>query len=106
VDNKIVFETYTRSQKIVNLHRDPRITVLVEDGLEYQNLRGVMIQGTATLHEDQEAVQGFAREVVLRNEPEVPAELVDQVAARMAAKRTAVVIEPTKTISWDHTKLG
>ncbi|MEO2164699.1 MAG: pyridoxamine 5'-phosphate oxidase family protein, partial [Acidimicrobiales bacterium] len=32
VDNKIVFETYTRSQKIVNLHRDPRITVLVEDG--------------------------------------------------------------------------
>ena len=106
VDNKIVFETYTRSQKIVNLHRDPRITVLVEDGLEYQNLRGVMIQGPATLHEDQEAVQGFAREVVLRNEPEVPAELVDQVAARMAAKRTAVVIEPTKTISWDHTKLG
>ena len=32
VDGEIVFETFTKSQKIVNLRRDPRIAVLVEDG--------------------------------------------------------------------------
>ena len=52
VEGKIVFETYTKSQKIVNLRRDPRITVLAEDGRVYEELRGVMIKGTATLVDD------------------------------------------------------
>ncbi|MDP6323844.1 MAG: pyridoxamine 5'-phosphate oxidase family protein, partial [Acidimicrobiales bacterium] len=49
VDQKIVFETYTRSQKILNLQRNPNITVLLEDGLIYEELRGVMIKGNAIL---------------------------------------------------------
>jgi nitroimidazol reductase NimA-like FMN-containing flavoprotein (pyridoxamine 5'-phosphate oxidase superfamily) len=32
-DGKIVFRSFTKSQKIVNLQRDPRITVLVERGI-------------------------------------------------------------------------
>ena len=31
-DGKIVLETFTKSQKVVNLKRDPRIAVLVECG--------------------------------------------------------------------------
>ena len=45
VDGKIVFETYTKSQKILNLQRDPRITVLAEDGLVYEQLRGIAPEG-------------------------------------------------------------
>ena len=42
-EGDIVFETFTKSQKIKNLERDPRISCLLEDGLEYEKLRGVQI---------------------------------------------------------------
>ncbi len=106
VDGRLVFETYTKSQKIVNLQRDPRITVLVEDGDEYEELRGVMIRGRAVLHDDPADVHRLAREVMVRNQPGIPVELLDRAAAQMATKRTAVVVEPERTVSWDHRKLG
>ena len=37
--------TYAKSQKIKNLERDPRATLLVETGTEYTELRGVQIDG-------------------------------------------------------------
>ncbi len=51
-DDKIVFRSFTRSQKILNLRRDPRLTVLAEDGDAYEELRGVMIRAEARLVED------------------------------------------------------
>ena len=106
VDQKIVFETYTSSQKIVNLKRDSRITVLLEDGLEYSNLRGVMIRGTSLLTEESAEVERIAREVIKRNQPEVPEEMLDDAAASLALKRTVVAIVPEKTVSWDHGKIS
>jgi len=106
VDGRIVFETYTKSQKIKNLQRDDRITVLVEDGLVYEKLRGVMIKGRASLVTDRTEVHPLALAVMRRNQPDIPEDLLDQAAQQMAAKRTAVMIEPTRVVSWDHTKLG
>ncbi len=106
VDGNIVFETYTKSQKIRNLQRDDRITILVEDGLAYEELRGVMIKGRARLVTDHAAVHPLALAVMRRNQPDIPDELLDAAAAEMSAKRTAVVVEPSKVVSWDHTKLG
>lgn len=105
VDGRIVFETYTKSQKIKNLERDSRITVLLEDGTVYEKLRGVMIKGNARLVSDPNEVHPLALAVMRRNQPDIPEELLDKAAETMAAKRTAVVIEPRKVISWDHTKL-
>ena len=45
-DGRIAFWTYGRSQKIRNLERDPRVSCLVEDGVDYFELRGVSITGT------------------------------------------------------------
>ena len=106
VDGDLVFETYTKSQKIKDLERDPRITVLLEDGVTYETLRGVMIRGTAQLLTDQRQVHPMALEVMKRNQPEVPEELLSEAAEQLAAKRTAVVVKAEKTVSWDHTKLG
>ena len=105
VDDEIVFETYTKSQKIVNLHRDSRIAVLLEDGLEYEKLRGVTINGTAELYSQPEDVQKYAAAVIARNHG---IDLADasNAAAALANKRTAVVVKAEKIISWDHTKLG
>ena len=106
VDGDIVFETYTKSQKIKNLERDSRIALLLEDGLEYDKLRGVAINGHAELHTDPEVVHRYALEVMVRNNPGVDREMLSSAAEHMALKRTAVVIKAEKTISWDHTKLG
>ena len=106
VDDLIVFETYTSSQKVVNLERDPRITVLLEDGLEYNNLRGVMIKGTAILVSEPTEVKQIAREVIKRNQPEIPDEMLDDAAASLAVKRTVVTVVPEKVVSWDHRKIS
>jgi PPOX class probable F420-dependent enzyme len=105
-NGEIAFETFTKSQKIVNLKRDPRIAVLVEDGTKYNELRGVAINGRAVLHEDPAVVIPYARAMVRRNQPEVPEEHVDGAAQMMARKRTVVVVKPEKIVSWDHRKLG
>lgn len=105
VDGDIVFETFTKSQKIVNLHRDPRIAVLLEDGTEYNKLRGVSINGRAELYDDPNVVQKYALAVMKKNNPEIPAESLDDAARMMSQKRTAVVVKAEKTVSWDHAKL-
>ena len=106
VDGEIAFETFTKSQKVVNLKRDPRISVLLEDGLSYNELRGVSIQGRAELHEDPDEVLPYALAVMRRNQPEIPEDKLEDAARMLAQKRTGVVLKPEKIVSWDHNKLA
>ena len=106
VDDAIVFETFSKSQKIQNLKRDPRIAVLAEAGTYYGELRGVSINAKAELVQDPERVHGLAFQVMRRNSPGVPEEQLKALAQQMARKRTAVVVRPEKVVSWDHRKLG
>lgn len=106
-ENKtLVFETYTKSQKIVNLQRDPRISVLLEDGVTYETLRGVTINAMAELYAKPEDVEPLAAKVLIRNHADFTEETAADAAKMLASKRTAVVIKLEKVISWDHTKLG
>jgi PPOX class probable F420-dependent enzyme len=105
-DGKPAFETFAKSQKVLNVQRDPRITVLVEDGDKYEELRGVEIVGKASVVEDPEDVMVIARDVVTRYIDVGRPEDVNAVAAAMANKRFGIVIEPERVVSWDHTKLG
>ena len=100
------FETFTKSQKVINLRRDPRITVLVEDGDEYDKLRGVEIVGKAIIHEDADVLMGVARTVVDRYFAVSNPDDLDAVAAGLTTKRVAIEIVPEKILSWDHNKLG
>lgn len=106
VDGKPAFETFTKSQKIKNLRRDPRITVLVEDGEEYEHLRGVELVGTAEVTEDPAVVMPVARSVVERYFPVDKPEDAEAIAVGLAHKRSAVIIHAEKVVSWDHNKLG
>src|SRR5687767_15790198 len=47
IDGRVAFWTYRSSQKARNILRDARVTVLVEDGIDYFELRGVQINGVA-----------------------------------------------------------
>src|ERR1700736_1098684 len=56
INDQVVFWTYAKSQKAVNLRRDPRLTCLVEAGERYEELRGVQIKGQAVMSDDPETV--------------------------------------------------
>jgi PPOX class probable F420-dependent enzyme len=100
--------TYAKSQKVRNLERDPRATVLVETGREYGELRGVMIEAEAEIHRDAETVLGFAEELTLRYAEGISAVEGDAKAAleAQAPKRVAIHFRPVRVASWDHRKLG
>jgi PPOX class probable F420-dependent enzyme len=102
----IGFETFAKSQKVVNLRRDPRITALVEDGTTYDTLRGVELVGKAEVIEDHELLMDIARSVILKHQPEVGEGDVDAVAEMMVRKRVAVRFTADRIVSWDHRKLG
>ena len=112
IDGKVGFRSFTKSQKIVNLKRDPRLTLLAETGGPYAELQGLIIKGTATLIADPEYVLAMygtlaARYAFSGEDPaELDAEELEKRYGRFAPKNTAVVVEPTKVISWDHRKLG
>ena len=109
---KIVFRSFAKSQKIVNLRRDPRLTVLIEAGDAYTELQGVMIKGEGTLVDDPEYVLQIYGELAARypmvgDTPLTLApEALEAAFGRYAAKNTAVIVEPESIVSWDHTKLG
>lgn len=105
-DGNPAFETFAKSQKVLNLRRDPRITALVEDGDTYETLRGVEIVGEAIIHEDPDVIMDVARSVVRRYYDIAEGDDLDAVAAMLASKRVAVEISPSKVVSWDHSKLA
>ncbi len=100
--------TYAKSQKVRNLGRDPRATVLVETGREYGKLRGAMIEAEAEIHRDFETVIGFAEELTLRYAEGISSVQGDAKAAleAQAPKRVAIRFKALRTATWDHRKLG
>lgn len=111
-DGKVAFRSFTKSQKMVNLRRNPKLTVLVEAGDGYSELQGVMIKGTATLIEDRAFVLAMYGKLAAKYEMvggarvELSPDELEEAFGRFAEKNTAVVVEPRRTVSWDHTKLG
>ena len=100
VDDRIVFETYTKSQKIKNLERDDRITVLLEDGDAYENLRGVDDQGPGPAGPRPGRGDGPGPGGHGPQPPRRSGEALQAAADQMSAKRTAVIVEPARVASW------
>jgi len=107
-DGVIWIWTYAKSQKVRNLERDPRATVLVEAGHSYDQLRGVMIESEAVIHRDFETVLGFAEELTIRYAEGISSVEGDAKAALEAQspKRVAISFPALRTATWDHRKLG
>jgi hypothetical protein len=104
-DREIWAWTYAKSQKVRNLQRDPRATLQVEDGEEYHELRGVMIEARTELHTDLELVTEFGMELFRRYSGASGDELRGVVGAQ-APKRVALQFVSQRIVSWDHRKLG
>jgi len=105
IDGVIWFETKAKSQKAVNLMRDPRATVLIEDGLTYDTLRGVSLEGTVEIIGDPDALWAVGVSVWERYTGPYTDEMKPFVEM-MLNKRIAAKFTATRTRSWDHRKLG
>ena len=105
VDGDIWFETKAKSQKVVNLRRNPQISCLVEAGHTYDTLRGVELEGTAEIIDDADALWAVGVSIWERyNGPY--SEEVKPFVEVMLNKRVAVRINADRTRTWDHRKLG
>jgi PPOX class probable F420-dependent enzyme len=107
-DGAIVMTTFTKSQKIRNLERDPRVSLLVEAGEEYAELQGVVIYGDAELVPDTDKVIDILLSVTKRSGA-VGSGSDDAVRAGMratASKRTGIRVRPQRVVTWDHRKLA
>lgn len=106
-DGLIVFTTYGTSQKVVNLERDPRVTVLAETGDAYNELRGVSIDGRAEVvrdpHVTTRALAIVGAKYNDRPRPAAPAEAPEP--PPVAYKRVTIRIHPERVRTWDHRKL-
>ncbi|WP_378732685.1 PPOX class F420-dependent oxidoreductase [Nocardia brasiliensis] len=105
IGGELWFETKTKSQKAVNLRRDPRITCMVEAGQTYDQLRGVSIEGHAELIGDPDKLYAVGVSVWERYTGPYSEEVRPMVET-MLHKRTAIRVIPDRIRSWDHRKLG
>ena len=107
-DGEIWIWTYAKSQKVRNLERDPRATLLIETGTEYVELRGIQIEAEAELIRDPERVAEFGAELTVRYSEGIDSVEGDGAEAlrAQAAKRIAIRFRPIRVATWDHRKLG
>lgn len=101
--------TFAKSQKVRNLERDPRATLQVEAGTEYQELRGVMLKADVTIHRDTDRVAELGVELFERYRAGGSGEIDDDVRAMVLAqapKRVALQFTERERATWDHRKLA
>jgi PPOX class probable F420-dependent enzyme len=103
-DGEIVFTTFRKSQKVLNLRRDPKITVMLESGKGYAELKGLVIEGNAEITDDPAFTAKVMAQVGQKyNGIPAPTETPDAALA-VASKRVVVRVKPVDEYSWDHTK--
>jgi PPOX class probable F420-dependent enzyme len=106
LDGVPCFWTFAKSQKVVNLRRDPRITAMVEAGDTYAELRGVELIAQAEITGDEDEVLRFGVVEFERYQGIKMTEALLPGVKKMAAKRVVVKLRIERIVSWDHRKLG
>jgi PPOX class probable F420-dependent enzyme len=107
IGDAVYIETKAKSQKAVNLRRDPRMVFMVEAGDSYDALRGVSLEGEATIIEETDGEEYWAAAISVYERYTGPyTEDARPIVEFMMNKRVVVKLVPRRTRSWDHRKLG
>ncbi len=89
------------TQRAKNIERNPKVSALVESGGTMQEIKGLMIQGEASLVTDPDEVLRLMRVAATRRgtpEQQLPTEARPGVAY--------IRITPRRYISWDYSREG
>jgi len=101
---RICVTSFKNSQKVKNLERDRRATFLVESGVRYDQLQGVMAYCDAEIVHDLDQIRDFLG-MLSRNEAVTGGIKLQNTQAQLA-KRVLLRLTPFQMTSWDHRKLG
>ena len=104
-DGTVLMTTFAKSQKAVNLRRDPRCALLIESGGKYDELKGLLIRGRASLDPDTEHILDLLARVHEKYN-RTPAGGLREAMRAQARKRVLVRVHSERVSSWDHRKLG
>ena len=105
-DGSVVMTTFAKSQKAVNLRREPRCALLVESGRTYEELKGLLIRGRASVEQDEEKVLDVLEKVHAKYGMPGSEDGMREAMRGQARKRVMIRIRPERVSSWDHGKLG
>jgi PPOX class probable F420-dependent enzyme len=106
-DGDLYFQAPVRSRKVGNIERDPRVAVLIDDGEHWEQLRAVLIQGTAELVTDEAARERLlaAFDELFADRKVPAASLPAATSARYASMAVFRVAVPEHPVSWDNRKI-
>lgn len=106
-EGRILITSFAKAQKVRNLERDPRATLLVESGETYAELKSAIVYADAEIVTDPDAIAaGMARiNADAQLSGSISGAMSEQVRASLA-KRVLLRFTPFRTVSWDHAKLG
>jgi PPOX class probable F420-dependent enzyme len=99
----LIFSAKSKSQKVVNLRRDGRATVLVESGRVYDQLRGVEMNGHTEVIDAPQLVFDYATALSQRYGSGTNQALTVEQKAR---NRSILRFVPDRVASWDHRKVA
>src|SRR5260221_3834322 len=105
LEGEIAFTSKAKAQKVLNLRRNPSITVMAEEGEAYNELIGVQIQGTAEIVEDPERMFAAGVSVFERHTAPYDDARNRKHVESLLYKRVVIKVNPVKIASWDHHKL-
>ncbi len=107
-EGRVNCTTFTKSQKVLNLRRDPRATLLVESGFEYAELKGLVIHARAEVIEDSELVADTLARINIkhRSGTEAEVEQMRKAVSATATKRVMLRFTAERYVSWDHARLA
>lgn len=106
LEGAVAIETKAKSQKVLNLRRDPRMSALVEDGESYEELRGVELVGRGEIVDDPERMFQLGISVFERYQGGEYTEEMRPFVEVMLNKRVVVKLHVDRVVSWDHRKLA
>ena len=107
---------YGRGQKVVNLRRNPKCTLLVDRNHKFPELQGIMMRGTAQILESAEDeaadpdLEQARKQIGIKyngGHGQPPVDNPPPMAASAGGRnRRWMVITPERTVTWDNFKLG
>ncbi len=104
---RVIMSTFRKSQKVRNLERDGRATLLVESGEDYGQLKAVILFAEVEIIDDPAEVRALMN--LMKASDSLAGSMDEDRNAQVrasVAKRVVLRFTPFRTISWDHAKLG
>ena len=93
----IVMGVRGNTRKLKNIEGNPKVSLLLESGKSRQDIRGLMVQGTATVHSDPSEALFYAREAAkLRGVPE------EDLPTEPRKDAVYIKVSPKRVRSWDY----